>query len=770
MGYPRLKGVNGSAYLWDCWNGTYHWGRNTGSTPTNQKLYKRTADGIESLAYDFSALDDDNFTNDAIVHQIIAFAGVLFVDLRNAASKHFLYRTTDMTGESGWTESAKIGEYGGTHYANVSILGTRGLCEATIDGAKVHLYGDYNTRAETSGAEDGTVAVYKSTDDGATWSVVVQWNGSASFNNVNHCHLVTQNPATTQILIGLGDNTNSGILYWDGTTDISGLNDTTPTGGRATGSGYYFLHGNKKYQTTDVIFLPDGDALNPADNLNTSGVDDGAQGVWRFSSTLSHYGRVSDANAQFAHHNLYWGASLCGYHFACEIINPSATGKELLQSYIYASANGDPNQWDVVAKIILDNNFVGGGPSGFYVANNQLVIAWNDFAGRGDWTYFYELDGEIKYNDQRGNLVAEVIAPLAWVSPSGTDSTSGNTGFLPDEPWASVKYACTPNNFPQGGCIMVAAGEYLSDQINPGFSTIGKSGLTFGTTFVVPTVIKGEGHATTRMALDSESSDTTFILIDADGTADGNSNYPGDEPVRFMDIHVDSDKASAVILDTDSNDNAYFDAYGARFGDENVSQSRTIRYNGAQEVPLGHCIVEKDSAGQPLLVNRAGGKIITLGGVVKGGEYSGRCGVASGQLRARGTIFTGYTTAALNHFSSCNEEVDAVGCIGDGDSATAFIQQAATTNALAHHNVTAEDTFAATITASHPDAEIYADETPADVITDIANGDYTPLKELEGGHGRLRYDINGELCKQPNQVGPEEYQPGKRPDATRVDA
>jgi hypothetical protein len=280
--------VDSDDYLWDDTDGTLLWGRQTGSNPTNARLYTKNSSGTITQVFDFSddtwiGTQSSRFTatsNEPIIHQIIAYDEVVFVDLRDTSSLHYLYRSTD--GGSTFSYVQPIGESGGTHTPNVSILGTRGMVQATIGGTTNYIFGEYNTyQSRTTGGANDWVRVWRATSASGSFSVLGEWNTDGS-RYVLHCHYVGQEEPNGTIFIGMGDGGQSGIITWDGSTSF--VSNQLPED--YTGSGHKGLGGNTKTQTTDLLFV-DGIVVNPCDNQNQGGAPfDGHQGIWITNKVL----------------------------------------------------------------------------------------------------------------------------------------------------------------------------------------------------------------------------------------------------------------------------------------------------------------------------------------------------------------------------------------------------------------------------------------------------------------------------------------------------
>lgn len=153
----------------------------------------------------------------------------------DAAAKGHLYLAHNAAGT--WTVGANagtfndskavldIGRKGGVQPANIRSLHHRSLCVATIGGATVLLYGEYNVAAgRVAGSTNDQVRVWKSTDNGLTWSILLDFNGNGASSQVRHVHGIVQDPITGKIYFLFGDDPTSGLLRWDGVSAAPAAN------------------------------------------------------------------------------------------------------------------------------------------------------------------------------------------------------------------------------------------------------------------------------------------------------------------------------------------------------------------------------------------------------------------------------------------------------------------------------------------------------------------------------------------------------------------
>jgi hypothetical protein len=131
----------------------------------------------------------------------------------------------------------------------------------------------------------------------------------------------------------------------------------------------------------------------------------------------------------------------------------------------------------------------------------------------------------------------EVLAPVRWVNPStGNDANNGQT---PTAAYATLEHALTGNEVTQGTRIILEPGTYTENNFTVTCSTVGSASDAMGPVDKIPLVVTCETVAKINAT----------ITVGGTGIADGNGNYPDDNPIRFINV-----KPTAITL---SGDNAW---------------------------------------------------------------------------------------------------------------------------------------------------------------------------------------------------------------------
>ncbi len=244
--------------------------------------------------------------------------GLVFVVYMNPGGTFSLFRTvTDGagligSGNPGFTEVYKFGiNDSSAHILSISTMQC-GLCEATINGNRVFLVGEYNMRdnsTRVTGVDD-LVRILVSYDDGATWQTLVKWNtvrpGYAYPNHqFDHIHAIRYNPYNGWVYICFGDSGADGpaIMAWNPSGTGSWLSNSD-FDTQALQDGFYIAHNPQaqRYRYVDLLFT-DNYAHGITDTTNvSSGINEADAGIWRFSHDLS---TLTRRNACFADADSY---------------------------------------------------------------------------------------------------------------------------------------------------------------------------------------------------------------------------------------------------------------------------------------------------------------------------------------------------------------------------------------------------------------------------------------------------------------------------------
>lgn len=310
----------------------------------------------------------------------ILFVAVLTIS--GTAGRTNLYRAKESAPGSGvWTVGAnancddrlpviELGDVAGTQTPYIRTLHSRSLVEATVGGAKHIIIGEYNVAASrTGGGANDQVRYYKSTDGGRTFAILITFNQGGS-HQVDHAHSVVQDPASGRIFFLLGDNEDSAILSWDGTSAAPAAN-TAPSAYAST-SGWDYYGTGQSCTTGDLLFDAVGGHYLPDVDLPTTIAAGGLQAMsLDCMSTRIFAGipisRTDNRAPLIGVRSVTTGA----FYFFSLIADTGADG------YFYVWGSADGKSWSSIGLISQKQISAGGGiiNNAFFDSSDRLIIS-----------------------------------------------------------------------------------------------------------------------------------------------------------------------------------------------------------------------------------------------------------------------------------------------------------------------------------------------------------------------------------------------------------
>ena len=280
-----------------------------------------------------------------------------------------------------------IGERNGVQPSDIRTMHQASLSVATIDGATVLFFGEYNVNpSRVSGGNGDWVRLWKSTDLGDTWSKVIEWNTSG--HQTSHIHGIRYNPYNKWVYILFGDDgTENGIVAWDGrspvppdNTPLNQINNYYPNW-KSIASSWTTRTGDIVFTPTHCVWLPDTDVIPPGGlfgqraNHDLSGAEASAEPVPYTEKIPPILGYLDNSNG-----NIFWSS----------FRSPDATEQKL---YLWTT-NDEGSTWNLAAKV--DNYLSFPFPSSLFidyggelVLSGVLGIAFTPNAGKGGAAYFH---------------------------------------------------------------------------------------------------------------------------------------------------------------------------------------------------------------------------------------------------------------------------------------------------------------------------------------------------------------------------------------------
>lgn len=423
-------------------------------------------------------------------------ATTMIVEADGGTTTYKFYRTQD----SGATWSLVLT----APFALIRMLTDRSICVATISGATVLLYGEYNVNgSRVGGSTNDAVRLLRSDDFGATWSEVTRWNTDGSTRNVRHIHCVKQDPITKRIYVATGDaNSESAIYSWDGLT--AWPINVNPANVVQSG-GLMVLSGSQKYRAVDIAFRGSEMYWMPDTNSGAAGYASEA-GIWKCNTDFlnPNVSRVSTCNSILSGHAGWLTVDAPdGSMLWCTGIDTPTAG--FLYSAV-VSSNHSLTDWRVVGAVRSQatGNVT---PLGFLVAGNNVYLSVSNTSGKAvdSTAVFSKSNVDFKWNPF-SRYEPETLHPVYWVNPS-TGSNS-NDGYKPSTAFASVDYAAAGDRTTYGGRIQLPAGtyNYNGGNITPKINANARGGDPLEPCYIT-------GHGATTSSLVFKSTATATIMI-----------------------------------------------------------------------------------------------------------------------------------------------------------------------------------------------------------------------------------------------------------------
>lgn len=131
-----------------------------------------------------------------------------------------------------------LGLYSGGQAGLSGILHARSLAVKSSTEAVI---GEYNINASrTNGGANDAVRVYRTTDGGVTWTAILTFNTSG--NQIRHCHAIRYDRYTGDWYMVFGDDPNSAVVRWDGSSASPADNTPLTQAGIGSVPGWEVMH------------------------------------------------------------------------------------------------------------------------------------------------------------------------------------------------------------------------------------------------------------------------------------------------------------------------------------------------------------------------------------------------------------------------------------------------------------------------------------------------------------------------------------------------
>lgn len=551
-----LETVNSFPGQWCCVNDGYLYGDGLN---TRAFIFRKRENGqaIERRA-DVTSLNPSFQIENRMYGTSIP--GLIFILVKDNQDEHFLLKSSD--GGATIKNVFAFGQGNGpgnTNTSNVRML--KGLLELGRDvpsgGGKGTLYiGEYNFNSKRiPGSINDRVRIMKSTDNGDTWTKVVEWNTNGA-SQVGHIHSIVQDPYTGEIYICTGDfGTDLGIIKWDG---ISEWTDNRTLPQISTMKGFKVFTGLQRYRTCDILF-DENYFYTFADTQGINNPVGTESGIWRARKDFSSYTRVDNQIYSYDPMHIGWLGGKIGNTFifttAREYIDPSNAWKQL-NTQVYTSTDGE--HWSVSGVLgwrDFDNPALNKYPANIFAYNNKFYI---DCYGGAGHSSTIQCVVNPNWDPQDGPVVLHPVYFLGKWNANGNDSNSGTNADLPK---ASLGNLMTGSRISQGSRIKISSGTFTVSGIDADWTVPvfkGRGSVVIEGRGMDSTKISGTGLVRSGLRIDSAKTSTSstipFILKDLEFGVD--SVYGSDHRNYVIDITGTYVRSVRCRIGNDQNDDS----------------------------------------------------------------------------------------------------------------------------------------------------------------------------------------------------------------------
>lgn len=357
-----------------------------------------------------------------------------------------------------------VGAAGGTAGAEPAWPTVRG--QSVVSGATFYCAADYAALR---------MRVLKLAAGASTWTVEWTANAGAVTPLCRHLHCIRYNAYTGALWLSAGDtdkwldgaavsSTTTGPIdnTWLMSWDMAVALPANPTiASLAAASGVKIWSGSQRYRAVDFTFnVYGGFYWSDADPSMVSTYH--AAGIYKVAHDLSSVERIGTPQAQGELASGYYGIKTpAGNLVFVPATSVNSTFTERQVPLMTASANGTDVAYAGVVTHVAGTTL----PYGLIYddVSGYCFVSISGMAGKGtpgrQTVVFQVLDDTahnlVGYDGQKIDRAPAVLHPVYWVKSTGTDDTTGDRGYTPRNPWATLNYALTGSRVTPGGRVVV---------------------------------------------------------------------------------------------------------------------------------------------------------------------------------------------------------------------------------------------------------------------------------------------------------------------------
>lgn len=638
-----------------------------------------------------------------------AASGVVLAVAGKATNEFDLLRSSD--GAANFTKVFDFGEGNGAEGADsTSVTLLDGIAVMTVaypggGGIGDLIFGEYNTNASrTEGGENDRIRIMRSTDNGANWTQLVEWNTDET-NYVGHVHTIRQDPYTGYVYIAVGDNNNkAALIRWDGSTAWQDNKTPAQLGAIA---GFKAVTGSQRHRTVGFAFSSSYVCTFSDTSPLAEGYSTDETGIWYWSKDLATGTRALDTSSYEAQMVGWYGGEASGNLWFTTAMEADA-GHNFTTPHLpyYVSSDGGVT-WSIAGYVNgqTDDLAVSYYPRAAFTANDKIYRTGASTLDAGYWgTNVLYFTGQ---TTDTPNQLHPVYYVGTW-SAAGSDAASrGQSKWFPT---ATLNYILTGSRITGGARIRIASGTITDN--NSIWAQWGGATLPCASKGII---IEGQGRAVTIV---QKTNDGYYLYLD---TASGRIY---DYPVIIKDltlINTGATTSSYVV-------GLYDGAPDLEVYDSNLNGTAVAVINNATvggTLKTYRTKLTEVATGQNI-INNASGKVLNqqhFSSIFVGGQYSATVITSGSVTQFTNCVLYNFATAGIQIYAGADTVPVVKNCIFYGDGSATGIADA---SGQAEDGTTILNNVFYNCTATGSIANLSAtnktDNNP--LFIDAANGDF----------------------------------------------
>lgn len=434
------------------------------------------------------------FTDASVPQKVIPITASVWLVESELSGVRKLFRTADTGATFQFIQNFNTG------ISQSGLLSARSVCQ-TPNGDLYYV--DYNVNSSrTPGGANDRVSVNKSTDLGATWSVVAVFNTDGVKSDIRHFHSIRYNPHNGFLYMQVGDgDLDSGIIMWNPATTLPSNTMISQMTQSADLRTYQY---GQTGRGVDMLF--EDDNIYWLVDLDTNG-NGAITGFYTAKENLSAVTRISSSLTKCPNLAGWYGVKMPSGH-QIWVSGTDVAGSNEKYSGIFCT-NKAKTKMDLVGRFCCVTGASTIVPYGLEVVGNVAYYSASNPAGKSTEATagFYLMTEDYRSTEAYSSL--DTVHPVYWVNKAtGSNSNNGQT---PELAFQTLSYAVTGNRIPISATVIVQDTFYDYNDASA-IDPVINSSLRQGDVRV-PLCIRGYGATKTKITGNSANSFASLALV-----------------------------------------------------------------------------------------------------------------------------------------------------------------------------------------------------------------------------------------------------------------